>query len=34
MVFAAIAIVASLIMSWIPARQAARVPIAESLRYE
>ncbi|TVR68190.1 MAG: ABC transporter permease [Sphaerobacteraceae bacterium] len=34
LVFAVIAISASLIMSWIPARQAARVPIAESLRYE
>lgn len=34
LVFAGIAIIASLIMSWIPAWQAARVPIAESLRYE
>lgn len=33
-VFMAIAIGSSLLMAYIPARQAARVPIAEALRYE
>jgi putative ABC transport system permease protein len=32
--FCGIAIVASLIMAWIPARQASRVSIADALRYE
>ncbi len=32
--FAGIAFVASLIMAWIPARQASRVSIADALRYE
>jgi putative ABC transport system permease protein len=32
--FAVLAIVASLIMAWIPARQASRVSIADALRYE
>jgi putative ABC transport system permease protein len=32
--FIVIALVAALLMSWIPARRAARVPIAEALRYE
>jgi putative ABC transport system permease protein len=32
--FIAIALVAALLMSWIPARRAARVTIAEALRYE
>lgn len=34
LLFGAIAIVASLIMAWIPARQASRVSIADALRYE
>jgi putative ABC transport system permease protein len=33
-VFILIAVGASLLMAWIPARRAARVPIAEALRYE
>lgn len=33
-VFILIAVAASLLMAWIPARRAARVPIAEALRYE
>jgi ABC-type lipoprotein release transport system permease subunit len=32
--FILIAFVASLLMSYVPARRAARVPIAEALRYE
>jgi ABC-type lipoprotein release transport system permease subunit len=28
------AMVFSLLMTWLPARQAARVPVAEALRYE
>jgi putative ABC transport system permease protein len=32
--FVVIALSASLLMAWIPARRAAKVPIAESLRYE
>ncbi len=34
LLFAAIALAASLLMAYIPARQAARVPIAQALRYE
>jgi putative ABC transport system permease protein len=34
LLFAGIALVASLLMAWIPARQAARVSIADALRYE
>ena len=33
-IFAAAAFIGALIMTWLPARQAARVPIAEALRYE
>ena len=33
-VFIAVAVGASLLMAYIPSRQAARVPIAEALRYE
>ncbi len=32
--FATVTILASLAMTWIPARQAASVPTAEALRYE
>ncbi|MEX2236659.1 MAG: FtsX-like permease family protein [Dehalococcoidia bacterium] len=34
MLFAGLAFVASLIMTWFPARAASRVPVAEALRYE
>ena len=33
-IFAAAAFIGALIMTWLPARQASRVPIAEALRYE
>ena len=33
-IFAAAAFLGALIMTWLPARQASRVPIAEALRYE
>ncbi|HVX30327.1 MAG TPA: FtsX-like permease family protein, partial [Nitrolancea sp.] len=33
-VFIGISLAAALLMSWIPARRAARIPIAEALRYE
>jgi putative ABC transport system permease protein len=32
--FVGAALVAAMLMTWIPARQASRVPIAEALRYE
>jgi putative ABC transport system permease protein len=32
--FVVAALVAAALMTWIPARQASRVPIAEALRYE
>jgi putative ABC transport system permease protein len=34
LVFMLIALIASLLMAWVPARRAARVPIAQALRYE
>ena len=33
-IFAVVAFLGTLIMTWLPARQASRVPIAEALRYE
>jgi ABC-type lipoprotein release transport system permease subunit len=33
-IFLLIALLASLLMAWVPSRRAASVPVAEALRYE